>query len=58
MYTAYPAHAHAIPLLSPNGRTRSGGIRLRPFLANLPRASLILLVVLRHVCREGVIGIG
>lgn len=56
MYTAYRARARH-SLLSPSGRTQSGGILLRPFLANLPRASLIFLVMLRHVCRERVIRI-
>ena len=37
---------------------QSAGILLRPLLANLPRANLILLIVLRDIRGERVIGIG
>jgi hypothetical protein len=54
MYTAY-RHMRVISMPGPDDCTQSGGILLRPFLANLPCAGFILLVVLRYVCREWVV---
>jgi hypothetical protein len=58
MYTAYPDIMRAIPMLGLDDCAQLGRILLRPFLANLPRASLILLIVLRYVCCEWIVRVG
>lgn len=59
MYTTLLTAARVrLSYQGPVRRVQLGGILLRPFLANLPRPDLILLVVLRDICRERVIGVG